>query len=277
MRPALWWQRRDENHLFGARGRDFLEHADQAARPIAQAMGLAAPRPFRGKPHQVRLGGHWHRERGRKRVNGMVAGRPAEVERFRCSGRRLSARPREEPRAMVLRQQRKDEIATRIHVVRNHQELTESRLAEIFGNELDVAAAQFNRGRRRQWRGATNQIPEFRAATLDERGCRERAADQPASQPVRSATLRAVRECRGDDARTGGNDGDERREHRQSRHVGRHSGGSEQRFDKAAVGGIGGRAGRVQTDEGQEHSSQRDCRCHGKDRDRQSQYRARGR
>ena len=142
---------------------------------------------------------------------------------------------------MVLRQQREDEIATRIHVVYDHEQLAETRLAEILGDELDVAAAQFNRRRRRQRRGATNQIPELRAAALDERG-RPRAGRRSTGRPARAPVRRFAR-CENVDAMMPaacGNDGDERREHRQSRHVGRHSGGREERFDPTAVGGVGG-------------------------------------
>ena len=99
-----------------------------------------------------------------QRIDGVVARDAGQVEGLGRACRRLAARTGEETRPVILRQQREDEIAPRVHVVHGDEQLAESRLPEVLRDELDVAAPELGRRWRRQRRGAANQVPELRAA-----------------------------------------------------------------------------------------------------------------
>ena len=75
VRTALRRERGDEDDLLGPGGRDFLEQPSQTSGPIADAVRLAAPRPFGRERHEVRLGGERDRQRRRQRIERVVARR----------------------------------------------------------------------------------------------------------------------------------------------------------------------------------------------------------
>ena len=148
----------------------------------------------------------------------------------------------------------KIEIAARIHVVDGHEQLAESWLPEVLGDELDIAASELDRRRRRQRRGAPNQIPELGAAALEQRRRRERAADQPAGEAVTRAALGAAREGRRHDAGRRRHAGDEDREHGQPRHVGRHRAWARRASRSSGCRRRWPRSRPIEADEGQQHA-----------------------
>ena len=57
----------------------------------------------------------------------------------------------EEPLPVFVAQQREQHVAPRVHVVRDQQQLAESRLPEVLGQQLDVAAPEILPRGRRRW------------------------------------------------------------------------------------------------------------------------------
>ena len=97
---------------------------------------------------------------------------------------------------MLLGEERGDQILPRVQVVHDQQQLAEARLAEVVGEQLDVAAGQLGVARLLQRRRAANQGPELRRERLQRLRRRQRTADQaaravrraPCGSPARRAT-----------------------------------------------------------------------------------------
>ena len=143
-------------------------------------MGLAAPRPFGGERREVRLGCHGQRQRGRERVERVIARQRRRDRRspgIACRALRR-ARPAEETWTMGWPEQREDDVAPRVDVVDGHEQFAESRLSEIVREQFDVAAREVPGVRRRNRRCASNQVPQFRERAGDETPRGQRRADE---------------------------------------------------------------------------------------------------
>ena len=83
-------------------------------------------------------------ERAGDGVEQHVARRARQIDRLRRSAVRPGGRiaRRKNGRRQSRAQQREDDVVPRVEVVRDDQQLAESRLAEVVGQQLRVAAAQ---------------------------------------------------------------------------------------------------------------------------------------
>jgi len=138
----------------------------------------------------VRLGGDGQRERRRERVERVVARDAAQVEHLERTPSAVGrAGPAEKPLPMGAAEQRKHEIAPHVHVVDEDEELSKSGLPEILRQQLHVSPRKLSRRRRRQRRGAANQVPQFHQAPIDDgRGREGRAQKAPHHAVARPAS-----------------------------------------------------------------------------------------
>ena len=68
---------------------------------------------------------------------------------------------------MLRLQQAEDHVTPGVDVVDDEQELAKAGLPEIFGQQLDVFAGQFETRRRAQRGRAANEVPEFGGAAVE--------------------------------------------------------------------------------------------------------------
>jgi len=85
------------------------------------------------------------------------------------------------------------------------------RLAEIVGQELDVPAREVTRRRRRNRRGAANQVPQLRQRAIERSPRRQRRPKETPHQRRTCAALRSIAHPRYDDA-----DGERRHTHEEA-------------------------------------------------------------
>ena len=138
----------------------------------------------------------------------MIARHAGEVEHLGAARvRRLAGRPPDQIAPPVLADQREQQIAMRVGVVHGDDQLAETGLAEVLGQQLGVAPPELRRRRPLQLRRAAHQIPHHAPAVVDRmaRTTSARAARAtttaptdrrpfapPAIQPSTSATIPAA-------------------------------------------------------------------------------------
>ena len=150
-----------DNHLAGARSLDLLEHASQRTRPIAQPVRLAAPVALGRKQHQRGL--REPRELPTRRPapagSGRGPRRPDRTPRPTGARRRGPACAERMDRRSSGAEQREHEVAPRIEVVHDDEQLAEAGLSEVVGEQLGVAAGEVLRVRLSDLRAAANRAP----------------------------------------------------------------------------------------------------------------------
>ena len=152
MRPSRGRRRRQDDDLLGSRDLHFFQDAVERPRAIAQPVRLAAPRPFGRKAQEVRVGGNRHAEAGGERVDHVLAPDSREVEGLgRASAVSGTRGVAEEALPVFVAQEREQHVAPGVHVVRHEQQLAESRLSEVLGQQLDVAAPEVLPAREARW------------------------------------------------------------------------------------------------------------------------------
>ena len=122
---------------------ELLDEAQQAARPVAEPVRLAAPESFGRKRDRVGLRAKRQRQGRRQRVAQVVAAEGCQVEHFtppHVGG--LRRRPPNQIAAPRFGDQRKDQVATGIQVVDGDEQLAESWLTKVLDEQLHVAAGQ---------------------------------------------------------------------------------------------------------------------------------------
>ena len=143
VRPALVRGRRDDDDLPRAGLGRLLEHPQQAARPIGEPVRLAAPVALRREADEGRVRGRRDRQCAGDGVEQDVARGARQIDRLgRPAVRSRWGSTRKERPAPAGAQQREDDVVPRVEVVRDDQQLAESRLAKVVGQQLRVAAAQ---------------------------------------------------------------------------------------------------------------------------------------
>lgn len=123
---------RHDYHLLDARVKYFLEESRNGVRAVSGAMGLSPPQAVWGKRDQVGLGDDRQANRSRKGVEHVIPAYASKIPSFRGSAPAL-ADTFKEPVTIRLRQQSEHQIPSDVHVMRYHDQLTETWLSEIVG------------------------------------------------------------------------------------------------------------------------------------------------
>jgi hypothetical protein len=133
VRPALVRGRHDRMTCRARLGR-LLEHPQQAARPIGEPVRLSAPVALRGEADERRVRGRRDRQRAGDGVEQDVARGARQIDRLRRPAVRWGCgSTQKELPARTRAQQREDDVVPRVEVVRDDQQLAESRLAKVVG------------------------------------------------------------------------------------------------------------------------------------------------
>jgi hypothetical protein len=165
---------------------------------------------------------------------------------------------------MLTAQHREHQIPPRVEVVRRQQDLTESRLSEILGEQLQILAREIRSSRDRDRCRTANQVPELSDAAVDQ----TRDGERPAENPSDEAVLRSTRSAAAPETRNGAqgrNDHcDENRQQGETRNKGWQDRRREQRFHPSAVSGAQLAARTVEPDE---REQERDYRGNHRERE----------
>ena len=232
-------------------------------------MRLAAPRALGRKAQEVRVGGNRDAEAGGERVDHVLAPDAREVEGLgRASAVSGTRGVAEETLPVFVAQDREQHVAPGVHVVRHEQELAESRLSQVFGQQLDVAAPQvLPRGRGNRG-GAANEIPQLRDRPVEDDRAGERRPQQPPDRAVPHPPPR--RRAPAVEREPGGQRGDrhEQAEDDEARNDGREHRRRKESVDRPRVGGADGRRRVAQGEQRQQHGNQRGDHADGAQRER---------
>ncbi len=132
-----------EDDLLGPESRELFDQAEEAAGPIAEAMGFSPPVRVGRKSDRVRLGRQRNRQRGGDRVGQVAASHSREIQELGPSRVGLrGGRPPHQIAASRFADEREDEIAVGVQVVHRDQELAEAGLSQVVHQQLSVPTAQ---------------------------------------------------------------------------------------------------------------------------------------
>ena len=159
-------------------------------------MRLAPPGAARREPQQVRIGHDRHAERRAQQIDGLVARRAGQVQRFELPLPLLVVHPRPKERAAVrLGQQGRHQVAPPVEIVHEHDQLPEPGLADVVREKLRVAPAEVGCARTRRRRGSAHDLPESSGEPVGGARRVERRPQElpPAAAPGPSAPARLQR------------------------------------------------------------------------------------
>ena len=132
---------RDQDDLLRSEIDQLVDEANEARRPVAQAMRLAAPVALGCERDTVPVGREGQRQRCGDRVGQMIPADAGQIEHLGAPCvRGLRRRPPHETAPPRLRHQREHEIAARVDVVRGHEQLAEPGLPEVGGEQLGTSS-----------------------------------------------------------------------------------------------------------------------------------------
>ncbi len=141
-------RRTHQNDLLDANRREFFDESHRQLGPIADAMPLATPEASDG--NWITIGSRHDRQPHRAEQQSARRGPGAVPSDRGLRPRADRPRPaRLECRARRRRQHRADEIAPAVEVVHGEDDFAKPGLAEVVGEQIDVAPADLRRGRLR--------------------------------------------------------------------------------------------------------------------------------
>ena len=276
MRTGGGRQRRDDDRLLDAGPRHLVEQAGGTVRPVAEPVRLSPPRAVGRERDVPRLGRERQAQRGGEGVHGVPPGGARQVDRLEGPRRRVrSGMALQEFAAVRLGEQGERDVAPRVDVVDQHQQLAEPRLPQVLLQQLRVAFPEFVVGRPPDPR-AVHDLPQAPAEPRHRLRPIERRAEQPppqaaAGDPPRRRTEGALDGVERQQREEGGD-----REHHEPRQINGQDRGREHGAQPRLVGRRE-RHAEFHADEREEVAGRQDHDRHGQRRHRQQGRRERRR
>ena len=209
----------DDDCLRDADGSQFVEQSCDQARPVTEAMSLAAPVSICRKGHLIWIAQDRGGQPGGSDVERLVPRGSQKVERV---GSPLVLRPcSHEFAAIRLLQQRGHYVSPRIEIGGDNHQFAKTRLTEILGKDLSTPSAERGGGRYSRSGGIPDQLPDDARKRVADRLCIEWSTDQAPPPASFGLSLHALLGTKTDCGRNGCGRGDRQDRRRESNRTNR--------------------------------------------------------